>query len=70
MESDMQIVLNGEHVEIKESVSIAELLTQLGISLERVAVEVNMDIVPKAKYDAHTLAEGDRVEIVHFVGGG
>ncbi len=66
----MRIVLNGENAETKESGSIAELLTQLGISLERVAVEVNVEIVPKAKYDTHALAEGDRVEIVHFVGGG
>ena len=66
----MQIVLNGENIEAKDGSSIAELLTQLGIGLERVAVEVNMDIVSKAKYGGHTLAEGDNVEIVHFVGGG
>jgi len=66
----MQIILNGKKVETKEGSSIVELLTQLGIGLERVAVEVNMDIVPKAKYDSKILAEGDSVEIVHFVGGG
>jgi sulfur carrier protein len=66
----MQILLNGENVETGEGSSIAELLTRLGIGLERVAVEVNLDIVPKAKYDSNILAEGDRVEIVHFVGGG
>jgi sulfur carrier protein len=70
MESDMQIVLNGENLETKDSSSIAELLTQLGIGLDRVAVEVNLDIVSKARYDIHALADGDRVEIVHFVGGG
>ena len=66
----MQIILNGKKVETKEGSSIVELLTQLGIGLERVAVEVNMGIVPKAKYDSKILAEGDSVEIVHFVGGG
>jgi len=66
----MQILLNGENVEIKEGSSIVELLTQLAVGFERVAVEVNLDIVPKAKYDSQILAEGDRVEIVHFVGGG
>jgi sulfur carrier protein len=66
----MQILLNGETIEAKDGSSIAELLTQLGIGLERVAVEVNMDIVSKAQYGTHTLAGGDRVEIVHFVGGG
>ena len=66
----MQIFLNGENVETEEGSSIAELLTRLGIGLERVAVEVNLDIVPKAKYATRILLEGDRVEIVHFVGGG
>jgi sulfur carrier protein len=66
----MQFILNGNNVETEEGSSIAELLTRLGIGLERVAIEVNLDIVPKAKYDSHILAEGDRVEIVHFVGGG
>lgn len=66
----MQIVLNGEKTEQKEGLTIAGLLAQLGIGLERVAVEVNLDIVPKARYDSHLLSDGDRIEIVHFVGGG
>jgi len=66
----MRIVLNGESVEAKVGSSIAKFLTELGIARERVAVEVNSDIVPKARYDEHILADGDRVEIVHFVGGG
>ena len=66
----MQIVLNGEKTEQKDGLSIAGLLTQLGIGLERVAVEVNLDIVSKARYDTHLLSDGDRIEIVHFVGGG
>jgi len=66
----VQIVLNGENVEAKEGSSIAELLTQLGISRERIAVELNLDIVPRGKYDEQLLANGDRIEIVHFVGGG
>lgn len=66
----MQIILNGEKTEQKDGISVAGLLTQLGIGLERVAVEVNLDIVPKAKYDAHLLSDGDKIEIVHFVGGG
>lgn len=66
----MRIVLNGENIETKDDCSIVGLLTQLGIGAERVAVEVNLDIVPKAKYDTCLLADGDKVEIVHFVGGG
>lgn len=66
----MLILLNGENVETKEDSSIAELLLQLGISRERIAVELNLDIVPRGKYDEQLLADGDKIEIVHFVGGG
>lgn len=66
----MQIILNGEKTEQEDGLSIAGLLTELGIGLERVAVEVNLDIVPKARYETHLLSDGDRIEIVHFVGGG
>ena len=66
----MRIIVNGEPSEIRENSSVADLLDSLGIGRERVAVEVNLDIVPKARYDAHLLSEGDRIEVVHFVGGG
>ncbi len=66
----MQIILNGEKTEQQEGLSIAGLLAQLNIGLERVAVEANMEIVPKAKYEIHLLSDGDKIEIVHFVGGG
>ncbi len=66
----MQIILNGENSEQLDGLSIAGLLAKLGIGLERVAVEVNLDIVPKSNYGTHMLSDGDRIEIVHFVGGG
>ncbi|MDO9308636.1 MAG: sulfur carrier protein ThiS [Deltaproteobacteria bacterium] len=66
----MHIILNGERSEQQDGLSIAGLLSGLGIGLERVAVEVNLDIVPKANYDTRMLSDGDRIEIVHFVGGG
>lgn len=66
----MQIILNGEKTEQKEGLSIAGLLTQLNIGLEQVAVEANLEIVPKANYETHLLSDGDKIEIVHFVGGG
>ncbi|MDD5284737.1 MAG: sulfur carrier protein ThiS [Desulfuromonadaceae bacterium] len=66
----MRIVLNGENIETINGNSVAGLLTELGIGVERVAVEVNLDIVPKAEYGALVLTDGDKVEIVHFVGGG
>jgi thiamine biosynthesis protein ThiS len=70
MEEVMQVVINGESATIRSGSSVAELLGHLQIGRERVAVEVGLQIVPKAKYDSYTLAEGDRIEIVHFVGGG
>jgi len=66
----MQVLLNGVDTDISEGTTVAELLAQLQIGRERVAVEVNRDIVPKADHDSHLLSAGDRIEIVHFVGGG
>jgi thiamine biosynthesis protein ThiS len=66
----MIVTVNGEPTETRNGASIGELLTQLRIPRERVAVEVNLDIVPKARHDSHTLTAGDRIEIVQFVGGG
>jgi len=66
----MQVMLNGNPADIKEGSTVAELLEQLQIGRERVAVEVNLEIVPKSTYDSHTLATEDRIEVVHFVGGG
>ena len=66
----MQVLLNGTPAEIKEGSTIADLLEQLQIGRERVAVEVNLEIVPKSAYDSHILATEDKIEIVHFVGGG
>ncbi|NTW99893.1 MAG: sulfur carrier protein ThiS [Geobacteraceae bacterium] len=66
----MHIVLNGESVEASERSTVEKLLQQLGISRERVAVELNADIVPKSDYEKRLLSDGDKIEIVHFVGGG
>jgi sulfur carrier protein len=66
----MQIVLNGDPVETAERSTVAMLLQQIGVSRERVAVELNADIVPKADYEQQLLSDGDKIEIVHFVGGG
>ena len=66
----MRIVLNGEQAETADGATVETLLQQLGISRERVAVELNADIVPKAGYEKQLLSDGDKIEIVHFVGGG
>lgn len=65
----MRINVNGEERET-EAGTVAALLAFLGIEPVRVAVEVNMDIIPKGEYGSTPLKEGDAVEIVQFVGGG
>ena len=66
----MNIQLNGEQKEISAGCTIANLLESLGIGRDRVAVEVNLDIVPRTRHAEQVVKEGDRVEIVQFVGGG
>ncbi len=65
----MQITVNGETAVIAK-MSVLDYLRTLEIDPARVAVELNLDILPKAKYAETVIADGDRIEIVHFVGGG
>ena len=65
----MQIHVNGDTATIDE-MSLLHYLESLSIDPRRVAVELNLDILPKAAYGTTILREGDRLEIVHFVGGG
>jgi sulfur carrier protein len=66
----VQIRLNGDTFEIANPLSISELLASLNIDPRRVAVEHNLDIIKRARYDTTIINEGDAVEIVNFVGGG
>lgn len=66
----MNLFLNGEATEAAEGATVAAFLDQLGLPQKGVAVERNREIVPKSAYGATALAEGDRIEIVQFVGGG
>lgn len=66
----MQIQLNGENRDIPAGTSLAELLEREGLAGRRVAVEVNLDIVPRSQHAERALADGDRVEIVQAIGGG
>lgn len=66
----MNIRLNGEDLAIDTGSTIAALLTQQGLADRRVAVEVNGDIVPRGRHAEHAIHEGDRIEIVHALGGG
>ena len=68
--SPMEIVLNGEPRSLATSVTVLELLRTEGLGDRRVAVEVNGEIVPRSRHAEHALAAGDRVEIVHALGGG
>jgi sulfur carrier protein len=66
----MRICVNGEEREIEGGLTVRALLRLLSIKEARVAVEVNLDVVRRDQLDHRVLAEGDRVEIVSFVGGG
>jgi sulfur carrier protein len=66
----MELTVNGEPRDLPARATVATLLTALDLAAARVAVEVNEQVVPRGTYDTHPLAAGDRVEIVHFVGGG
>ncbi|MEC6744750.1 sulfur carrier protein ThiS [Pseudomonas qingdaonensis] len=66
----MRIQLNGEPFELPDGESVAALLARLDLAGRRVAVELNLDIVPRSQHDATALREGDQVEVVHAIGGG
>ena len=66
----MTISLNGEHHDLEAPLSISALLTRLQIDPRRVAVELNSEVVRRARYGETTIGAGDQVEIVNFVGGG
>ena len=66
----MRIVVNGESKEVNDATTVAQLLEQLAVKPERVVVEVNLTILKRAQHAGLVLQEGDRIEIVQFVGGG
>jgi sulfur carrier protein len=66
----MRVTLNGEHVELEGPLTVTELLNKLDIDARRVAVEHNVVVVKRARFDETVVREGDEVEIVNFVGGG
>ena len=66
----MRLTVNGEERNIAAASDIAALIGLLGLDTRKVAVERNLSIVPRALYGETLLADGDRIEIVHFVGGG
>ncbi|EGV51233.1 thiamine biosynthesis protein ThiS [Candidatus Endoriftia persephone str. Guaymas] len=66
----MQIYVNGEEKQIPDQTDMANLVELLSLTGQRIAVEVNEELVPRSAFDGHTLNEQDRIEIIHAVGGG
>ena len=66
----MEIMLNGQPCRTREGATLDDLLHEQGLAERRVAIEVNGEIVPRAKRAEHMLLPADRVEIVHALGGG
>ncbi|MEO7432501.1 MAG: sulfur carrier protein ThiS [Dokdonella sp.] len=66
----MKIVLNGHEREFEAPLTLAELLDEAGFGERRVAVEVNLHIIPRSRHAEYSIAAGDRIEIVHAIGGG
>jgi len=66
----VEITVNGTTHPLSDTLTLAQLLDQLGLAGKRLAVEVNRDIVPRGEHANHTLRDGDRVEIIHAIGGG
>jgi len=70
MAAMISIQVNGETREVPAPTTVADLLARIGLDARKVAVERNLEIVPRSTYATTALAAGDRLEIVHFIGGG
>ncbi|PPC74483.1 thiamine biosynthesis protein ThiS [Pokkaliibacter plantistimulans] len=66
----MEVSVNGENTQLPEGAVLAHLLEQMELLGKRIAVELNMEIVPRSLHGETVLQAGDRVEIVHAIGGG
>jgi thiamine biosynthesis protein ThiS len=66
----MNLVVNGEARIFPVLRDLAALVSELGLDGRKVAIERNLEIVPRSAYGKTRLADGDRIEIVHFIGGG
>jgi sulfur carrier protein len=70
MNTTIQVSVNGETRDVPGGLSVGALLAHLGIATGRVAIERNLDILPRSQWEATQVTSGDRFEIVHLVGGG
>ncbi|MBV0933206.1 sulfur carrier protein ThiS [Marinobacterium weihaiense] len=66
----MQIQVNGDALDVSEGATLAELIEQLELTGKRIAIELNLEIIPRSEHATTRLDAGDQVEIVHAIGGG
>jgi sulfur carrier protein len=66
----MQVQVNGETMEFAAGATVSDLIQRMELEGKRLAVEVNEDIVPRSEHPQFSLSHGDRVEVVHAIGGG
>ena len=66
----MEITLNGEKFTLETGSNIVNLIDKLDLNADKLAIERNLEIVPKSKFAMTIIEEGDKLEIVHFIGGG
>lgn len=64
------LIVNGEAVQTPQDSTLADLVAKMELDMRKLAIERNLEIVPRSQYAATMLQDGDRLEIVHFVGGG
>ena len=69
-QSPIQIIVNGDAHQLNQGTRVSDLIKHLELAEERLAIELNLSILPRAKWAETELLSGDRLEIVHFVGGG
>lgn len=66
----LRVEINGEPLELSEQITLSQLIARLNLAPERLAIERNREVVRRADWSETKLADGDQIEIVHFVGGG
>ncbi|MEH6651775.1 MAG: sulfur carrier protein ThiS [Motiliproteus sp.] len=66
----MDIEVNGKRLQLPQNSTVDQLIQTMALTQQRLAVELNLDVVPRSQYASQQLRAGDRVEIVHAIGGG
>jgi sulfur carrier protein len=66
----MELIINGKAEQLPEGTNAAQLIAHLGLTNERLAMEVNREIVPRSSFESHIFKSGDQIEIVRAIGGG